>query len=99
MAMIVAARSLYHSLIDLELEERRETQQKVYAFPGLSLNPNTLNRWKNLQVLLEQQPLAIKQIIIWHDLLSNSISFHRTNKFTLCPLDELLAYLQSKRKK
>ena len=42
MAMIVAASSLYHSLKDLEQEERRETQQKVYAVPSLSLNPNTL---------------------------------------------------------
>ena len=42
MAMIVAASSLYHSLKDLELEERRETHQKVYAVPGFSSNPNTL---------------------------------------------------------
>ena len=98
MAMIVAASSLYHSLKDLEQEERRETQQKVYAVPGLSLNPNTLNRGKDLRVLLELQPLARKQIIIWHDLLTNSISSHRTNNLTPCPLDELLAYLQSKQR-
>ena len=40
MTMIVAASSLYHSLKDPELEKRRETQQKVYAVPGLSLKPN-----------------------------------------------------------
>ena len=98
MAMIVAASSIYHSLKSLELEERRETQQKVYAVPGLSLNPNTLNRGKNVRVLLEQQPLASKQIIFWHDLLNNSISSHRTNNYTPCPLDDLLAYLQLKRR-
>ena len=98
MAMIVAASSLYHSLKDLEQEERRETQQKVYAVPGLSLNSNTLNRGKNLRVLLELQPLASKKFIIWHDMLNNSISSHRTNNYTPCPLDELLAYLQSKRR-
>ena len=96
--MIVAASSLYHSLKDLEQEERRKTQQKVYAVPGLSLNPNTLNRGKDLRVLLELQPLASKQITIWHDVLNNSISSHRTNNYTPCPLDELLAYLQSKRR-
>ena len=96
--MIVAASSLYHSLKDLEQEEWRETQQKVYAVPGFSLNPNTLNRGKGLRVLLELQPLATKQIIIWHDVLNNSISSHRTNNYTPCPLDELLAYLQSKRR-
>ena len=98
MAMIVAASSPYHSLKDLELEERRETQQKVYAVSGLSLNPNTLNRGKNLRILLEQQPLASKQIILRHDLLNNSISSHRTNNYTPSPLEELLAYLQSKRR-
>ena len=35
MAMIVAASSLHHSLKDLKLEERRETQRKVYAVPVL----------------------------------------------------------------
>ena len=92
MAMIVAASSFYHSLEDLEQEERRETQQQVYAVAGLSLNPNTLNRGKDLRVLLELQPLASKQINIWHDVLNNSISSHRTNNYTPCPLDELLAY-------
>ena len=98
MAMIVAASSLYHSLKDPEQEERRETQQKVYAVPGLPLNPNTLTRGKDLQVLLKLQSLASKQIIIWHDVLNNSISPHRTNNYTPCRLDELLVYLQSKRR-
>ena len=98
MAMIVAASSLYQSLRDFEQEERRETQQKVYTVPGLSLNPNTLNSGKDLRVVLELQPLASKQIIIWHDELNNSISSHRTNIYTPCPLDELLACLQSKRR-
>ena len=89
MAMIVAASSFFHSLKDLEREERS---------PLLFLNPKTLYRGKNLRVLLEQQPLASKQIILWHDVLNNSISSHRTNNYTLCPLDELLAYLHSKRK-
>ena len=31
-------------------------------------------------------------------MLNNSISSHRTNKYTPCPLDELLAYAQSKRR-
>ena len=51
-----------------------------------------------LRVLLERQPLASKQIIIWHDVLNNSISSHSTNNYMPCPLDELLLYLQSKRR-
>ena len=76
----------------------RETQHKVYAVPGLSLNPNTLNRGKNLRISLKQEPLASKQIILWRDVLNNSIYSHRTDNYTPFSLDELLAYLQSMRR-
>ena len=98
MAMIVAASSLFHSLKDFERYEVRETKQKFYAVPGLSLNHNTLNSGKNWRVFLEQRPRASKQVILGHDVLNNSRSSHRTNNYTLCPLNELLAYLQTKRK-
>ena len=35
MAVIVAASSFFHSLEDLEREERNETEQKVYTVRGL----------------------------------------------------------------
>ena len=38
-----------------------------------------------------------KEIILWHDVLNNSLSKHRTNANTLYPLDDLITYLQSKR--
>ena len=82
MAIIVAASSLYHSLEDLEQEERRETHQKVYAVPGLSLNPSTLYRGKDLRVLLELQPLARKQIMIWRDVLNNT-AYHPIARTTI----------------
>ena len=59
--MIVAASSFYHSLKDLELEERPEGLHSLRS-PRPFLNP------------------------------------HRTKNHTPCPLDELLAYLQSKRR-
>ena len=62
------------------------------------MNPKTLYRGKSLRVLLGQQLPASKQIILWHDVLNNSISSDRTNNYKPCPLDELLAYLNSKRK-
>ena len=64
MAIIVAASSIFHSQKDTEREKWREKEQKVYAFAGLSLNPNTRNRGKSLRVLLEQQTLFSQQIIL-----------------------------------
>ena len=97
MAIVEAASSLYHILKDLELEERRETQQRVYAVPAFLWAP-IIEQAKNLRVLLEQQPLASQQIILWYDVLKNSISSHCTNNHTPCPRYELLAYLQTKPK-
>ena len=93
MAIVEAASSLSHILKDLELEERRETQQRVYAVPAFLWTP-ILEQGQNL----EQQPLASKQIILWYDVLKNIISSHCTNNYTPCPRYELLAYLQSKPK-
>ena len=52
---------------------------------------------QNLQTLLEEHPLVDKEIILWHDVLNNSLSKHRTNANTVYPLDDLISYLKSKR--
>ena len=97
--MIVAIGSVFHSLKDLEREdgierEQRSTQRNPMPF----FEPHYLEQGKNLRVLLEHQPLARKQIILWHDALNKRISSHRTNNYLPCPLDELLAYQKVKRK-
>ena len=63
--MIEAASSLYHSLKDLELEKRRETQQKVYAVLGLSLKPN-----KEVGGTAELKSKIIDQTAKTHKLLT-----------------------------
>ena len=86
--MIVAASSFYHSLKDLELEERKETQQKLYAVPGLSLNPNILNKGKNLRVFWNSNLWPVSRIS------SGTMCSTTANPpIALC----VLAYLQSKR--
>ena len=94
--MIVAVTSNFHSLKDLEREERRDNGAEVLHRPRPFFEPLCLEQGKSLRVLLEQQPLASKQIILRHYVLSNSISSHRKINSRPCPLDDLLAYLQSK---
>ena len=97
MAWVVAASSLFHSLNTLRPAEKAELDELVYAESRLSLNPHTVRKRQNLQTLLEEHPLVDKEIILWHDVLNNSLSKHRTNANTLYPLDDLISYLQSKR--
>ena len=97
MAWVVAASSLFYSLNTLRPAEKAELDELVYAESGLSLNPHTVRKRQNLQTLLEEHPLVDKEIILWHDVLNNSLSKHRTNANTLYPLDDLISYLQSKR--
>ena len=64
------------------------------AIPGLYLNPNTLNPQKNLASLLCRAPLAEKrQVVVWHDIINNSINSHRTNNYRACTAEELTEIL------
>ena len=82
MVYLVAASSLHRTLNDLESEEKKVFSISVTTVPGLSLNPNRNNREKNLQVVLDKDPLhSIEDIVVWHDIISISISCHRSNNY------------------
>ena len=66
MAIFIAASFLFQSMKQLQMEKQRETEEKVHAVHGLSLNPNSVNRGKNLRFLLEQQPLTVTFAQILH---------------------------------
>ena len=92
---IVAASSLYHSLEQLSNLEKEQILP-ILDFPGLSLNPNTTNPQKNLASLLCRAPLAEKrQLVMWHDIINNSINSHRTNKYRACTTEELTEILKT----
>ena len=74
---IVAASSLFHSINTLNTGEKKQYESLVTAIPGLSLNKNLLNQGKNLRRLLEDSPLREKKVVVWHDVVNNTISSHR----------------------
>ena len=93
---IVAASSLYHSLEQLSNPEKEQFLPKILAIPGLSLNPNTTNPQKNLASLLCKASLAEKrQVVVWHDIINNSINSQRTNNFRACTAEELTEILKT----
>ena len=94
---IVAAISLFHSINTLKTCEKKRYESLVTAIPGLSLNNNLLNQRKNLQKLLEDSPLKEKKVVLWHDVVNNTISSHRTNNYRPASVEELTNYLKSKK--
>ena len=96
MFYIVAASSLYHSLKHLSNPEKEQFLPKVLAIPGLSLNPNTTNPQKNLASLLCRAFLTENcQVVVWHDIINNSITSERTNNYRACTAEELTETLKT----
>ena len=98
MVFIVAASSLHHALETLTADEDH-FKDKIYTIPGLSLNPNTKNPRKIVQNLLSKDLKDKNNIVIWHDVLNNSISRHDSNNFCALSESELVEILKSIQKK
>ena len=99
MVFILAASSLHHALETLTPEEKEQFKEKIYTVPGLSLNKNTKNPKKIVQNLLLGDLKDKNNIVIWHDVLNNSISRHDSNNFralSVADLIETLNLLQDK---
>ena len=76
----VAASSLYYSLEQLSNPEKEQFLPKILAIPGLSLYPNNTNPQKNFASLLCRAPPAEKpQVVVWHDIINNSINSRTKN--------------------
>ena len=63
----------------------------------LSFKNNLLNQGKTLRRLLEYSPLKEKKVVVWHDVVNNTISSHRTNNYRPAGVEELTNSLKSKR--
>ena len=95
MVFIVAASSADHALGSLTPETRGKYQDKIFSKPGLSLNVNTKNPKKIVQNLLSKDLAENTDIIIWHDVLNNSISKHESNNYRALTVPQLLDILKS----
>ena len=73
---------------------RYSLSKRSFAKGGLSFNTSSNYRFKVLQNLLRRGPLARKQnIVIWHDVISNSLSKHQSNNYTSLSPEELIQLL------
>ena len=81
MVFILGASSLHHALETLPTEENSFLKEKIYTIPGLSLNNRAKNPQKIVQNLLQNDFAEKTEIVIWHDVLNNSLSKHKSNNF------------------
>ena len=95
MIFIIAASSLHQALETLTPEEKEQYKDKPNTIPGLSLNLNTKNPRKIVQNLLSKDLKDENRIVIWHDVLNNSISRHGSNNFRALSVSELIEILKS----
>ena len=51
----------------------------IYALPGLSFNPNAVKVRKTAQFRLSHFIRDKKRLVIWNDVVNNSMSRHRSN--------------------
>ena len=94
MVFILAASSLHHAFETSTLEEKERYKDKIYSIPGLSLNPYTKNPRKIVQNLLAKDLKEKTDIVIWHDVLNNSISRHDSNNFQALTVPQLIDVLK-----
>ena len=69
-------------------------REAIFSIPGLSLNKNTKNPRKIVQNLLSKDLKEKNNIVIWRDVLNNSISRHESNNFQALTVSQLIDELK-----
>ena len=98
MVLSVGASCLDNAYRSLSYTTRKRLKEDIIAIRGLSLNPKSINPLKILQNLLEKGFLESKKIIIWQDVVSNTISKHGSSRHNPCEIDKLLEILTGLKK-
>ena len=95
MVRILAASSLHHAIETVDSEQQKAINEKVYSIPGLSLNINAKNPQKNVQNLIVRDFKDENELIIWHDVIYNSICKHKSNFYRALSVIDLVNVLKS----
>ena len=94
MVVIIGASSSCRTLDSIPYKTKKLFVRSCFSVPGLSFNDKAINRQKILQNLLTRGSLSkVNNIIIWHDVINNSISPHRSNNYQPSSIDQLIENL------
>ena len=96
MVFIIGASSLNATIGRIPYKFRRKLFGRTYSLGGLSFNWNAKNPLKVLQNLLTGRRILARkyEVIIWLDIMNNSISKHRSNNYTAISVEKLLQILR-----
>ena len=92
MIKIVAASSLSRSIAKVDESEQHKLADSVHSLPGLNLDPNTANYCYDY---LTSTQLRKRNLILWHDLLNNTITSHPKKNNIPQTVDQLIATLKT----
>ena len=94
MINVVGASSLKRALQNLDFDNRNTLGNFITAILSLSLNPYVQSDTLKLSFLLDHGILKnTKQLVIWHDILNNSLTPHKSNNNTALTPKELATEL------
>ena len=69
-------------------------RKSAFAVQGLSINSATTNKLKDLKYLIKRGSIGFERdIILWHDVISNSVSKHKSNNNTACSSSKLISLI------
>ena len=74
MVVILAASSWHHAMKTLPQALQDHYKKGIYALPGLSFNSNALKVRKTLQFQLSHYFCDESWLVIWRDVVNNSLS-------------------------
>ena len=99
MVYIIGASSLNNTFKCITYQRRRALFGRSYSIGGLSFNRNARNQLEIFQNLLEGRCVLDRKskIVIWHDVISNTITKHRSNNNTASSVEDLLETLRKYR--
>ena len=94
MIFILAASSLHHAIKTLPQALQDHYKKGIYALLGLSFSPNAVKERRTAQFQLSHFFRDKKRLVIWHDMMNNSLSRHRSNNNKPLTTSQLIAVLE-----
>ena len=90
MVFLIGASCLDNAFNSLERLKQKGLKRNILAIRGLSLNPQALDHRKKLQNFLLRS--KTEKLVVWHDVISNSISKHRSNSNRPCQIKKTVGH-------
>ena len=95
---IAAASVLHRTIRDINIYIRAHDIRCLIATPRLSLNPRASSQFTVLQNLLVGK-MKNYRILIWHDVINNSLTPHSSNNNNPCTVKKLVVILKGIKKR